>query len=106
MKTLLGLWLLTGYAFAQGPAPTFRRDTVPSIFSPDNMPVARSNNSFYRYQVDPNTVMRATTDNLPVSLADSSKRYTMGQLYQQYRRTPELPSLIPPMPRVIPKKFK
>ena len=106
MKSLLCFWLLAGCAYAQVPEKTFRRDTLPVMFSPDNMPVTRPNNSFYRYQVDPNTVMRAATDNMPVSVPDSSVRYAMKQRYQRHRQAPESPLPILPMPRIRPEKVR
>lgn len=106
MKTLLGLLLLTGYAHAQSPAQLIRQDSLPKVFPPDHIPTVRPNNSFYRYPTDPANVMRATLDNMPIKVPDSSTHYTMLRSYQKYRKPEEIPMpLIKPMPHILPKRF-
>ncbi|MBD2700435.1 hypothetical protein IC229_07305 [Spirosoma sp. BT702] len=106
--TLL-LLFLSGFAHAQVSSSFIRRDSVPSVFPPDVMPNARSNNSFYRYHSDPNNVVRATLDNMPVKVPDTSTYYSALRPYrhfQQHFRKEDLPPLIKPMPNILPRRFR
>ncbi|WP_461106293.1 hypothetical protein [Spirosoma koreense] len=131
MKTLLGLFLLTGVAYAQEPLKPVRRDSLPSVDSPgvdspgfilpglnspdrvssdesttDLMPNARPNNSFYRYRTDSRQITRATTDHMSVKVPDSSMQYTMLQVSPKRARPKSpTPHFLRPMPPVLPKKF-
>jgi hypothetical protein len=107
--------LLTSYGFAQTPLTRVWRDSVPEehrqVFPPDLMPNSRTDNSFYRYKSDPATVMRATLDNMPVKVTDSTTRYTMLRSYPNYVRPNEPPSFpfmpfLKPVPPVLPKNWK
>jgi hypothetical protein len=111
MKCLFSLLLLAGAAYAQPPTKAIRRDSLPELFPPDveslsRMPNVRPRNSFYRNPLDPPNVVRATLDNMPIKVPDSSTNYTMLRSYQPYRK-PSEPSMpfLKPMPRVVPKKF-
>lgn len=107
MKTLLALLFLTGYAYAQSPAQLIHRDSVPKVFPPDDpMPNVRPENSFYRYRSDPKNVMRATLDNMPIKVPDSSITYLMKQKSLRYRQPAEPTPFLKPMPRIVPKKFR
>ncbi|WP_155297231.1 hypothetical protein [Spirosoma aerolatum] len=64
-------------AMAQAPATRIRKDSLPSVFPPDLMPNVQPNNSFYRHPMDPKTVVRATLDNMPIKVPDSSTSYTI-----------------------------
>jgi len=103
MKLFFLFVLLTGCAYAQMPANRIQRDSIPSVFPPDLMPNARSTNSFYRYQMDPRTIMRATLDNMPVKVPDSSTHYTMLRSFQKYVKPEEPMRILKPQPRIIPK---
>lgn len=105
MKTLLLLLLVTGCAYAQAPTKAVRRDSLPGIFPPDLMPNARPNNSFYRDHRDPKNVMRATLDNMPVKVPDSSTNYTMLRSFGNHVKPNEPPmQFLKPMLPVLPKK--
>jgi hypothetical protein len=75
------------------------------VFPPDLMPNARPNNAFYRNPLDPPNVMRATLDNMPIKVPDSSTQYTILRSYQQHFKLGEPAPMIKPQPRIIPKKF-
>ncbi|MCK8493971.1 MULTISPECIES: hypothetical protein [Spirosoma] len=79
MKSLLLMLLATGFAYAQLPATTIRRDSLPD--TQRAMPTLLPANSFYRQPTDPDNVVRATLDNMPVKIPDSSTYYTL----QRYR---------------------
>lgn len=64
-------------AVAQVPSTSIRNDSVPSVFPPDLMPNVQPNNSFYRHPMDPKNVVRATLDNMPIKVPDSSANYTI-----------------------------
>ncbi|MBN8825558.1 MULTISPECIES: hypothetical protein [unclassified Spirosoma] len=64
-------------AMAQVPTTRIRNDSVPSVFPPDLMPNVLPNNSFYRHPMDPKNVVRATLDNMPIKVPDSSTSYTI-----------------------------
>ncbi|MBD2755702.1 hypothetical protein [Spirosoma validum] len=107
MKTLLALLFLSGCAYAQSPAQLIRRDSIPEVFPPDHMPNSRPNNSFYRYHSDPKNVMRATLDNMPIKVPDTSVTYIMEQKYLRHRQPAEPPTqFLKPMPRIVPKRFR
>ncbi|SFC35549.1 hypothetical protein [Spirosoma endophyticum] len=112
MKRLLCLLVLTNVGYAQVPAQSIRRDSVPEVFplrvdSPDPMPNRRPNNSFYRYQAGRSTVMRATLDNMAVKIPDSSTHYTMLRSFRKYGKPEEPPTqFLRPMKPVLPKKYK
>ncbi|WP_461113429.1 hypothetical protein [Spirosoma jeollabukense] len=109
MKQLLCLLFLTNVGYAQVPAQSVRRDSVPEVFpprvdSPDRMPNARPNNSFYRYHAGQST-RRATLDNMPVKIPDSSTHYTMLRSYGNYEKPEEPPmQFLKPMKPVLPRK--
>ena len=111
MRLLLFLLLFAGYVYAQPPTKSTRRDSLPEVFPPDvdspsKMPNARPHNSFYRYHLDPPNVVRATLDNMPVKIPDSSAYYTMLRSYQKYQKPDEpLMPFLKPMPRILPRKF-
>lgn len=105
MKTLLALLFLTGCAYAQSPVQSIRRDSIPDVFPPDHMPNARPENSFYRYRTDPKNVMRATLDNMPIKVPDSSVTYLMQQKYLRLLPAEPPQQFLKPMPRIIPKRF-
>ncbi|MBC8151657.1 MAG: hypothetical protein H7Z72_01970, partial [Bacteroidetes bacterium] len=89
------------------PATSIRRDSVPHVFPPDLMPNVRSGNSFYRYKSDPANVMRATLDNMPVKVTDSTTQYTMLRSRQTYLKPAEPPMrFLKPVPPVLPKNWK
>ncbi|WP_461087496.1 hypothetical protein [Spirosoma gilvum] len=78
MKLVCILTLLTiTCAMAQVPSTSIRNDSLPSVFPPDLMPNARPQNSFYRHPMDPKNVRRATLDNMPIKVPDSSTAYTI-----------------------------
>ncbi|MVM30186.1 hypothetical protein GO755_09085 [Spirosoma sp. HMF4905] len=107
MKLICLLLFATSCAYAQLPTTVIRRDSMPSVFPPDLMPNVRPNNSFYRYPTDSPNVVRATLDNMPVKVPDSSTNYTMMRSFQPYVMPQQQPQLfLKPMPRVVPKKFK
>ncbi|WP_420147595.1 hypothetical protein [Spirosoma sp.] len=107
MKTMLGLLMLTGCVYAQSPTQLIRRDTLPEGMPPDHIPNARPNNSFYRYHTDPKNVMRASLDNMPIKVPDSSVTYLMEQKPLRYRQPAEPPmQFLKPMPRIVPKRFR
>ncbi|GAB3990585.1 hypothetical protein GCM10028807_18070 [Spirosoma daeguense] len=97
--------LLSGCAYAQAPYSIIRRDSLPSVFPPDVMPNARPNNAFYRHPSDPNNVLRATLDNMPIKVPDTSLTYSSLRDFSPHRRQQVLPFL-KPMPRILPKRFK
>ncbi|WP_461128964.1 hypothetical protein [Spirosoma aerophilum] len=95
--------LLTGSAFAQAPTKTVRRDSIP-VNGPIPMPTARQSNSFYRNPGDPPTIVRATVDNMPVKVPDTSMNYTMLRLNEQPLRLNQPPTLVvPPSFKISPK---
>ncbi len=49
------------------------------------MPTERPENDFYRDPKDPKHVVRATLDNMPVLMADTTVRHTMLQ-HRNHRR--------------------
>lgn len=105
MKTLLVLLLVSGYAYAQAPTKSIRRDSLPEIFPPDLMPNARPNNSFYRDHRDPKNVMRSTLDNMPIKVPDSSTNYTMLHSFRNYGKPSEPPmQFLKPVLPILPKK--
>lgn len=113
MKQLLFLLVLSvSYGYAQTPLTHVRRDSVPeerhrNVFPPDLMPNVRTDNSFYRYKSDPATVMRASLDNMPVKVADSTTRYTMLRSGQKFLKPDEPPMrFLKPVPPVLPKNWK
>lgn len=94
MKYVVLLLLMPAVALAQTAGPVSRRDSVPDISSPKQRPVpipnSRPRNSFYRDPADPNDVVRATLDNMPVKIPDTTVYYPMprhGQLRK--RRLPK-----------------
>ncbi len=97
MKTLFVLLLLTGYAHAQTPRSPIRRDSLPKGSLTELMPNARPSNSFYRDPRDSPNVVRATLDNMPIHMPDTSVIYTIQQSKQRYR----MPM---PRPNAVPKK--
>ncbi|WP_461043096.1 hypothetical protein [Spirosoma harenae] len=98
--------LLTGIAYAQVPSSIIRRDSLPKVFPPDIMPNARPNNSFYRHPNDPKNVMRATLDNMPIKVPDSSTQYIILRSYQKYLKPDEPQIFLKPMPKIVPKRFR
>ncbi|GAB4013511.1 hypothetical protein GCM10028808_32840 [Spirosoma migulaei] len=106
MKLFLLLIVLSGAVYAQVPSTVVRQDSLPDVFPPDLMPNARPNNSFYRNPTDAKNVMRATLDNMPIKVPDSSTNYTMMRSFQPYRQPQGPPQFIKPMPQVVPKKFR
>ncbi len=110
MKLLLGLLLLAGGTYAQTPAKAIRLDSIPAgkiapILPPDLMPNVRPDNSFYRDHRDPENVVRATLDNMPVKVPDSSTNYTMLRSFGQPIKPNEPPTQrFKFMPPVVPKK--
>lgn len=93
MKTVL-MFLLTSCCYAQMPDPDalIKADAEPleevivEPVPPGRMPIVRPSTSFYRLKTDPKNVVRATTDNMPVKMPDSSITYTMMQAPRsQYR---------------------
>ncbi|GAB3698261.1 hypothetical protein GCM10027592_23170 [Spirosoma flavus] len=108
-RVTLLLLFLSGFAHAQVSSSFIRRDSVPSVFPPDVIPNARPNNSFYRYHSDPNYVLRATLDNMPVKVPDTSTYYSALRPYRHFQknlRQEEMPSFIKPMPNVLPRRFR
>lgn len=63
--------IMAGSAFAQGSA---RRDSVPPR---QQMPTVRPQNEFYRRPGDNPNVVRATLDNMPVWMSDTSSAVPM-----------------------------
>ncbi|WP_460955116.1 hypothetical protein [Spirosoma litoris] len=107
MKLVYLLLFSTSCAYAQVPATAVRRDSLPSGFSVSQMPIVGSNNSFYRSPTDPKNVVRATLDNMPIKVPDSSTNYTMMRSYQLHANPQQQPQLfLEPLPKIIPKKFK
>ncbi|GAB2594588.1 hypothetical protein [Spirosoma areae] len=111
MKLLLSLLFITGCAVGQTPTKPIRRDSLPEVFPPhvdlpDLMPNARPTNSFYRNPRDPRNVVRATLDNMPIKVPDSSTYYTIRTPPNQRYRKNEPPQFLKPMPPVLPEKFK
>jgi|GEM_PF-2469126 len=76
-RSVLFLFLISGYAHAQVLIPVSRLDSIPSDVPMDRMPNSRPGNSFYRDSRDPQNVVRATLDNMPVSVPDTAAYYTM-----------------------------
>lgn len=108
MKSVILLFLLvTSHLYAQMPASLMGRDSIPAIFPPDlpdQMPNARPNNSFYRYQLEPTNTTRATVDNMPVHIPDSSVNYTILRSYQNnWPQDPQHQRFLRPVPPVYPK---
>ncbi|HLL95969.1 MAG TPA: hypothetical protein VK404_13400 [Spirosoma sp.] len=103
MKSLLMLLLITGYVYGQSPAKSVRRDSVPKVYPPDRMPTTRPYNSFYRNHLDPPNVVRATLDNMSISVPDTTKNYTMLPSYPPHSGEPPMRQLRP-KPPVLPKK--
>lgn len=109
MKTLLSLLLVTSLAYGQSPVQTIRRDSVPDL-PRTSMPTLQPRNDFYRNPNDPENVVRATLDNMPIKGVDPSTQYTMLQAIpppSKNRQRPQL--LIPklaPIPPVIPAPKK
>ncbi len=93
MKAFLILLLLTGSAYAQPPGARVRRDSLPDSSLTGVMPSIRPSNAFYRDKRDPKNVVRATLDNMPVMVPDSSVDYPMMRPKQRYRMP------YPPEPR-------
>ena len=105
MKLLLSsLLLIAGYANAQLPVSTARPDSIPDIHSPGKMPYVRPGNSFYRDHRDPNNIVRATLDNMPVKVPDSSEQFTMQQVYPPYQYRIEPNRLFPGLRPILPGK--
>ena len=108
MKTLLILLVSTGFVCAQTVEKAIRRDSVPEVRPPDGqMPVVRPGTSFYRLKTDPKNVMRATTDNMPVKIPDSSTYYTMlhsSPSQYRYKMKPFTQPVVPPPPTHLPRK--
>lgn len=50
-------------------------------------------------------MMRATLDNMPVKVPDSSTHYTMLRSFQKYVHPEEPMRILKPQLRIIPKKF-
>ncbi|NDU95440.1 hypothetical protein [Spirosoma terrae] len=92
--TLLFL-LMASYVHAQIPSTNVRRDSLPVTPDAGNMPNVRPNNSFYRAPGDPDNVVRATLDNMPIKVPDSSTRYSIQQMPGTYRRQNRPGSSIP-----------
>ena len=105
MKTLLAFLLITGCACAQTPQRVIRRDSVPDVLPPNLMPNARPGNSFYRDPLDPPNVVRATVDNMPVKVPDSSTNYTLLRSNQRLWKPNGSPMpFLKPMRPVLPRK--
>ena len=108
-RATLFFLLLSGYAYAQAPYSIIRRDSLPSVFPPDvipnAIPNARPNNSFYRHPSDPNNVVRATLDNMPIKVPDTSVYYSMLRSNTPFRYQ-QLPNFQKPYPRILPKRYK
>jgi hypothetical protein len=106
MKLILPVLLFSAaYASAQLPVSTARPDSIPDIPFSGTMPIARPGNSFYRDHRDPNNVVRATLDNMPVKVPDSSEHFFMQQVYppswqriEPNRQRPGLPPIVPGKP--------
>ncbi|MFD2574048.1 hypothetical protein ACFSUS_25655 [Spirosoma soli] len=114
MKLIACLLLLGVYAYVQVPATAIRHghtsmrsDSMPSVFPPDLMPNIGANNSFYRYKSDLPNVVRATLDNMPVKVPDSSIQYSALPVLPTYPK-PNQPAVpfIKPLPPVLPKHWK
>ena len=106
MKTLLVLLFFTSHIYAQPPQRAIRRDSMPNVLPPDLMPNVRPGNSFYRHHLDPPNVVRATLDNMPVKVPDSSTNYTMLRSNQRPWKPAEPPmQLLKPIRPVLPKTF-
>lgn len=103
MKVIPVLFLfMASYVHAQVPSANVRRDSLPITPDAGKMPSARPNNSFYRAAGDPDNVVRvvrATLDNMPIKVPDSSTRYTIQQMPGTYRRQ-NRPGL--PVPKIAP----
>ena len=96
MKVLSLLLFIAGYAHAQTPGSTIRRDSLPTGSLTNIIPNVRPSNSFYRDKRDGPNVMRATLDNMPIHTPDTSVTYTIQQSKYRYQM---------PMPRLnVPKK--
>lgn len=107
MKILLFIFMLTGFGYAQTPATAVRRDSMPSVLPPDFMPNTGANNSFYRSKSDPKNVIRATLDNMPIKVPDSSMDYTMLRPPKTYLRPNHPPTpFMYPVPPILPKYWK
>lgn len=107
IKLLPVLLLITGCVWAQTPKnipwDSLSEKLSPRIMPPDFMPSARPDISIYRKPGDQMNVMRATIDNMPVKVPDSSTHYTMLRAFQNYVKPEELPLFKHKLPRV-PKK--
>ncbi|WP_338868256.1 hypothetical protein WBJ53_17055 [Spirosoma sp. SC4-14] len=99
-QSILFLFLISGYAYAQRPVTISRRDSIPADVPMDRMPNSRPGNSFYRDSRDPQNVVRATLDNMPVSVPDTLAYYTMKVHGQQgpKRRPPRYWKSVPLTP--------
>ncbi|ADB37555.1 hypothetical protein [Spirosoma linguale] len=119
-KLLPVLLLLVGFAHGQSPMASIRLDSLPEVRSdtlflpdihtpfrrsPGMMPTSRPRNSFYRYPTELPNVVRATLDNMPVKVPDTSTYYTMMRSFKQPYRLVEPPAPLPKMlPPDLPKK--
>ena len=115
MNKLLYLLLISGCAYAQVPVKSIRKDSIPeerrlalpNLDLSSIMPTARPTNSFYRDPKDGPNIVRATLDNMPVKVPDSSTIYTMpgAERYRYRKGLIEPPTLFPkPFPPIAPKK--
>ncbi|GAB3782433.1 hypothetical protein GCM10028818_38280 [Spirosoma horti] len=112
MNKLLYLVLISGCAYAQVPIESIRKDSIPEkrqrflpdINSSSSMPAVRPNNAFYRDPKDGPNIVRATLDNMPIKVPDTSMTYTMpgASLYPKGPIDP--PGLYPKVfPHITPK---
>ncbi|SOD80495.1 hypothetical protein [Spirosoma fluviale] len=112
IKLLPVLLLFAGFAYGQSPMASIRLDSLPEVGShkvfppevhtpfrrsPGMMPTTRPRNSFYRYPTDPPNLVRATLDNMPVKVPDSSTYYTMLRSFGQPYRLVEPPGSLQKM---------
>ncbi|WP_461146908.1 hypothetical protein [Spirosoma pulveris] len=120
IKILPVLLLLVGCAYGQSPMTFFRLDSLPDVgphkvfppavhtpfrLSPGMMPTSRPRNSFYRYPTDLPNVVRATLDNMPVKVPDTSTYYTMLRSFRRPFRQVDPPEpLQKPVLPELPKK--
>ncbi|GAB3794223.1 hypothetical protein GCM10028819_07250 [Spirosoma humi] len=71
------------------------------------MPAVRPTNSFYRDPKDGPGVVRATLDNMPVKVPDTSMMYTMPGANRHPKTLLDPPTLFPKsFPQLTPKKHE
>jgi len=109
MKTLLFLLLATSLAYGQSSTQPVRRDSVPGL-PLVSIPTLRPRNDFYRNAKDPENVVRATLDNMPVMGVDPSTQHTMLQVIPPRPKNRQLPQIVipnlPPLGPVLPTPKK